>query len=192
MIDLTELLLASHSRGPREIGHYRASDLYAITHGYLTPEKFLKPDPIDFLGAFRMWQGTWRHKQVQELLEKYGEEKYEIEPERTISLGEGVTLRGHADALSGSQEVIEIKTSDKVRGQATAGHLYQARVYCSLFDRRVGIVVQPVFVEKDGNPVKVYLKEIGRVEKNEVWFQQQLEKLRAFHTAVTKLASLKE
>ncbi len=170
--NLTEFLLEKYASKKGEIGRYNTSSLWAITHGYLSVKEFLEGKPIDSLSAFRMWQGTGKHLQIQELLEG----KFEIETKVEFKSPEyDWILVGKADALS-KDTVLEIKTSTDLMFEAKPWAEYQCRAYCSLFEKKKGIIVQPIV--KDS---QIFLKTIGEVKRDDKWFQGELKKLDNFH-----------
>ena len=172
MIDLTKALLERYgTRKPREIGRYWTSELYAVTHGWITPKDFLNPPKKRLLQCFQMWQGVGKHKQVQELLEVMG---YVCEP-KIEHHGDGWVLVGKADALR-QDHGLEIKTSDIVHEKAHASAVYQAKILCSLFNVPVMYVVQPITVEGH-----VKLKQTGIAKRSDDWFGEQTVKLDLFH-----------
>ena len=61
-------------------------------------------------------------------------------------------------------------------------HIHQVKLYTSMFDREIGLVYQPVEEEN-----RLILKHLGSVERDDKWFEEQLEKLYEFHLKVEKL-----
>jgi hypothetical protein len=61
-------------------------------------------------------------------------------------------------------------------------HDHQVKLYCTMFEKKNGLVYQPV-----KNDSGVYLKHIGTVERDDAWFQKELEKLYVFHQRVEHL-----
>jgi hypothetical protein len=61
-------------------------------------------------------------------------------------------------------------------------HEYQVKLYCTMFERPRGVVLQPV-ENKDG----LYLKEIGYVTRDDQWFADEMAKLYAFHLTVEEI-----
>lgn len=171
MIDLTPALKEVVPNPERVFGRYYVSDLYAITHGLLTPENFSIPRQLSISERFAMWQGGWKHRQTQELLEIMG---FAVEVKKELA-HKDFELVGKVDALDDKQ-VIEIKTSAMVFSKAKEWHNYQTKVYCSLFDRPKGLICQPVVKDR-----KIYLKVIGQVRQDDRWFNEQLKKLALFH-----------
>ena len=174
MIDLTPRLRELYGEKKRKLGRYNASEIWAIDKGYLKPENYLKKEILDFKSIFRMWQGTWKHKQVEELLEGWKLER------KTEYAHENWTLVGKADGLKDNQ-VLEIKTSTTLFDKAKSWHEYQVKLYCSLFLKEEGIICQPVI---KGN--SLILKIIGTVKRDDKWFLRVIEKIDKFHNQVKK------
>lgn len=169
-IDLTPVLLKKFSGYPKKVGRYSVSDMWAILNGYLSVREYLLPKKVDSVQAFRMWQGVTKHNQVQEFLKEIGWE-CEVKREREIK---GFEIVGKVDAINAG-EILEIKTSEELMAKAKRWHLFQAKIYCSLFERPVAYIMQPVVNSK------VELKEIGCVKRDEEWFQEQMGLLEQFH-----------
>ena len=121
-----------------------------------------------------MWQGKWKHQQVQSLLPEY---QQEIKVEKEV---DGLTIVGMADLMD-ETEVIEIKTSEKLHDKAKAWHIHQLRLYLTIFEREKGRVVQPV-KSKDG----LFLKELCVYKRNDAWFNKEMEKLGEIDKLITK------
>lgn len=176
-IDLTPDLTKRYKPYPRKIGRYSASEAWSIINGFTTPEKWLNPEPPDFKGMMNMWNGIQGHESVQGLLDKA-----KCEQKQVFEYGE-IQLVGKADYLPNAQEVWEFKTSLEAMTSAKPWHIHQVKLYCTMFKRPVGLVLQPV-TTKD----KFLLRELGRVNRDDDWFQEQLDKLVAFHEQVKALA----
>lgn len=175
-IDLTQKLVKkTNSEGhPKKLHRYSCSNIFALLKGWEDPKTYLEPKIFDFENAYRMWQGKHKHLMIQELLPEYDQE---LKVEKDI---DGITIVGMADLIN-EDEVIEIKTSEKLYPKAKAWQEHQLRLYLTLFERDKGRIVQPV---KQGN--KLYLKELGSYKRNDAWFDKQIEKLRVIDKQITK------
>ena len=167
--DLTDSLLEKYQGRPKRIGRYSISDVWAIEKGYLTIEKFLKGEENDFTSCFRMWQGRAKHAQVQELLEGY-----DLESKKEYAHNDW-TLVGKVDAWN-NEHILEIKTSDTVLTKPKTWHEYQGKLYCTMFERDICYIVQPIVTGE-----RIILKTLGQVERDDKWFIKRIEKLDAFH-----------
>ena len=180
-IDLTPQFKQQMVSRPRTRGRYSASELYFMLHGTgkykTTPEKWLHPPERTVEENLRMWNGTWTHNKIQSLLiPDYCENKREF-------VYRDIVLVGKADYLSpDKEEVWEFKTSEKLMTEMKPWHGHQTKLYCTMFDRPIGAVYQPV-QNADG----IYLKEIGRVERDDTWMEKELELLYAYHLELEKL-----
>ena len=125
-----------------------------------------------------MWNGIGAHNQIQELLGKQNCEKKVEMVYKDIVL----VAKGDFFPPEFPDQVWELKSSDKLMKIAKPGHIYQVKIYCSMFNKQTGTVYQPI-QNKDG----VYLKDLGSVDRDDKWFQEQLEKLYEFHLKVVKL-----
>lgn len=191
--DITNWLLEYHlSRNrKREPNRYSCSEIYAILNDWITPEEFISSKSIDFQGAFRMWQGTGRHKQLEDIMKFKG---YEVEVKKEVQVGD-LTIVGKADYLT-ETEVVDFKTSNKLYDKAKAWHLFQVKLYCTLFEKDEGVIEQPIYKEqKEYNmrgklelvPYKLLLKEIGRTKRNDDWFMDKINQLEEFNSKVLLL-----
>ena len=174
--DLTDSLLRNYQGRPKTIGRYSVSDVWAIEKGYLTVEKFLKGEENDFGSCFRMWQGRAKHTQAQELLEGY-----EMETKKEYPHNEW-TLVGKVDAIN-AEHILEIKTAEKVLDKPKAWHEYQGKLYCTMFERDICYIVQPIVKGE-----RVILKTLGEVKRDDEWFNKKLTIIDIFH-ANAKAAS---
>lgn len=177
-IDLTQRLRQSSASYPRKFGRYHPSELYFINKGDVTPEEWLNPKEKDMKTILKMWSGTGMHNQLEELLgsnssEKKGEIVYK-----------DIVLAGRADFFPPGlpHQVWEFKTSDKKMKEAKPWHEHQVKLYCSMFGKAQGLVYQPV---QDANGL--YLKCLKVVDRDDVWFEAELEKLYQFHLKVKEL-----
>ena len=175
-IDLSKKLLKSINNDghPKKLHRYSCSNIYALLQGWEKPETYLEPKTFDFLNAYRMWQGKWKHQQVQSLMPEY---EQEIKVVKEVG---NLTIVGMADLIN-DEEVIEIKTSEKLHTKAKAWHTHQLKLYLTLFERPTGRVMQPVKTE-DG----LILKELGTYKRSDSWFEGQVEKLGVIDKKITE------
>ena len=122
-----------------------------------------------------MWQGKSKHKQVQELLEGY------VLEEKKEHVHNDWLLVGKADAYN-EDHILEIKTGDTIKDKAKEWHEYQARIYCSMFERPICYIVQPVVKSE-----RIILKTIGEIKRNDNWLQKRLEIIDGFHKELQEL-----
>lgn len=161
---------------PRKLGRYNSSELYGITHGYLTPAQWISGREKTIADMLKMWNGNLVHDHVQRLLPASGNEV-----KREHLYGE-ITLVGKADHIPPniSNEVWELKSAEEAMDASKPWHDYQVRLYCSIFQREFGKVFQPV----QSNDHGLFLKHLGTVGRDDAWFDQELQKLLAFHEQV--------
>jgi predicted RecB family nuclease len=159
-------------------GRYNASELYFLNNGSTKPEDWLNPKEREFFELMRMWKGIAAHEMVQDLLHKDA-----CEIKQTHVAGP-VTLVGKSDYLPPEfpNEVWEFKSSENLMSDAKPWHLHQAKLYATMFNKDRGVVMQPVHNENG-----IFLKEIGFVERDDAWFNKEIEKLQAFHDKVEAL-----
>lgn len=157
------------------IGRYSMSKLWAINNGYLKPEDYIKGEPITPEGARRMKLGTKKHELLEELFPEY---ETEVKKEMKVKDFEIVGIADILD-LEGNN-VIDFKTSDKLK-EAKSWDEYQVKIYCTLFERPEGLILQPVY--KGNNH---YLKLITKVVRDDSWFSVQMDKLEKFHNKLKK------
>lgn len=177
-LDLTQKLRHKMANRPRVRGRYNSSELYFITNGSTSPEKWLNSPERTTEELLKMWGGIGIHNQLEDLLgTEYSEKKVEI-------VYKGIVLVAKGDFFPPGlpNEVWEFKSSDKKMKEAKPWHNHQAKIYCSMFDKKQGVVYQPL-QDKEG----IYLKEIGRVDRDDKWFEVELEKLYQFHLRVEEL-----
>ncbi len=185
-IDVTPLLMEKLGKKTRKIGRYNCSDLYAIKAGWLTPEKFLDGEEVDFTGLMRMLSGIVLHEKIQMLLEK---DACEVKVEYPYK---DIVLVGKADYLPPeSDEVWDFKTSEKIMDKAKPWNNFQIKLYCSMFKKEVGRIYQPIIKGEEGERSFV-LVDKGGVERDDSWFQKELENLYRFHLKVVELKEKRE
>lgn len=182
-IDLTPALRKKHGNYPRKRGRYSSSELYGITHGYTSPQNWLNPPEKKVLDMLRMWNGTLVHDHIQRLLPP---ELSEIKKEH---LWNGITLVAKVDHLPKHENTVwEFKSAEEEMAASKESHEYQGKLYCTIFERPQTKIFQPVQSPDHG----LFLKHIGTVDRDDVWFQKQLEKLYEFHLKVEELWKAQE
>lgn len=173
--NLTEDLMAQYGQTKGVVGRYSCSKVFSIVEGWITPEQYRDGEVFNFESAYRMWNGTHRHTQVQSLLKGY---KMEIKVEKPYRQ---FVLVGKCDAID-DKKILEIKTSEKLYTEAKRWHKYQAKLYCTLFERDTAEIVQPVV---KGN--QLLLRVLGTVKRDDKWFEKQMVKLDEFHNKLLAL-----
>jgi len=181
IIDLTDRLLAKQQPKPPEIGRYSISTLWGVLNGYSTPEEYIKGEDVDFKSALRMRLGSLKHDLIQEFLIP----EYEIEKKTEYKYKDFV-LVGKCDAINKTQ-ILEIKTSDEIIPEAKRWHIWQVKMYLSLFKKEKGVIVQPIITAS-----KLFLKEIGCVEKNDIWFKKEMLKIDILHKQLAEIKCQKK
>lgn len=172
--DLTQKLRTRMNSSSRIRGRYNVSDLSYINNGLMTPEEWLKPKQKDVEELVINLSIAGTYNQIKDLL------KGDFFEEKAESVYEGITLVGRCDLLNASwNEVWGIKVDTK---HTIMHETYKLKIYCSMFQKDVGLLYQPVS-DKDG----FYLKNISKVERDDVWFGKEMEKLQTFNKEVEKL-----
>lgn len=176
-INLTPKFKVKMNARPRVRGRFNSSELWFINNGRITPEEWLHPTDRSVKELLTMWAGTGTHSQLEDLLGKeHSEKKIEF-------VYKDIVLVGKADYLPPNKnEVWEFKTSIKLMDKAKPWHLNQVGLYTSMFQKSIGKIYQPV---QDDNGI--YLKDLGTVKRDDVWFFRELEKLYVFHNKVELL-----
>lgn len=144
----------------------------------MTPESWLHPKDKKMKDILNMWGGIGMHNQLEDLLGKeHSEEKKEI-------VYKGLTLVAKVDYLPPDKpdEVWEFKTSGKSMTTSKPWHDHQVKLYCSMFEKEHGLVYQPLQDDQG-----IYLKHLGTVDRDDVWFESELEQLYVFHQKVDRL-----
>lgn len=184
-LNLTPLLRAKFGDYPRTIGRYHASELYYLLNGLTTPEQWLQPrtKPLPLIMA--MWNGTLVHQYVQDLLPSECNE-IKVEHQYTIPGTEDIiTLVGKVDHLPNHvEQVWEFKTSKNELPEAKKEHAHQCKLYCTMTKRPEGVVYQPV-QHNSG----LYLKHLETVLRDDEWFNEQMQKLSAYHYQILELSN---
>lgn len=175
-IDLTPHLIQKFGTKTRKIGRYSVSDIYAILAGWTKPEHFFEPQINDFVGIKRMWAGVINHDFIESLLEK---DKCE---QKVVYKYKDIEIVGKIDYLPNDEEVWDFKTSDSVANKAKPWALAQVKMYCSMFNRKIGRIYQPVLSNN-----RYILKHLGVVERSDIWFKNECEKLYQFHEQLVEM-----
>ena len=181
-IDLSQRLRNQMKPRPRVRGRYNSSELWFINNGYTTPEEWLNAPERKMKSLLLMWNGTGMHNQLEPLLGKeHCEEKKEI-------IYKDIVLVGKADYQPPEEQndVWEFKTSARKLKSAKPWHMHQTKLYTSMFNKKRGLIYQP---SKDKD--SLYLRLLGITERDDKWFETELEKLYIFHKKVEKLWELK-
>lgn len=178
-IDLTPHLIKSMKSYPRTIGRYNSSEIYAILHGWVTPETWLNPPQKTVKEMKVMWKGTWAHNQIQSILKK------DLCEQKNVAEYKGIKIVGKADYMPDEEyidQVWEFKTSESVMEKAKDWQKFQVKMYTTMFKRDKGVILQPVETE-----TQILLKVLGEVKRDDDWFVIQMEKIYQFHLEVLKL-----
>ena len=175
-IDITQKLLDRYETKYTKVGRYSVSMLYAIKAGWVKPEDFVVTKKNDWVGILRMWSGVMNHNFIESLLEK---DKCEQKVEYPYK---DIVVVGKADYLPDEENVWDFKTSDHTMDKAKPWHNHQLKMYCTMFKRKFGHIYQPVIRDKS-----VVLKHLGTVQRNDEWFEKELESLYIFHLRVLEL-----
>jgi hypothetical protein len=167
---------------PRVMGRFNSSELYFINHGLITPEEWLNPKNKSTKEILTMWSGIGMHNQLEDLLGKENCEK------KVEFVYKDIVLVGKADYFPPSKknEVWEFKTSEKKMETSKPWQDHQVKLYCSMFEKKNGLVYQPV---KDDNGI--YLKHLKTVERDDLWFEKELKKLYTFYLKIKVLTNSK-
>ena len=169
-IDLTPKLIEKFGKKYNKIGRYSVSGIYAIFARWTKPEDYFKEGYNDFIGIKRMWAGVINHDFIESLLEK---DKCE---QKVVYQYRDIEIVGKSDYLPNEDEVWDFKTSDSVMDKAKPWAEHQIKMYCTMFNRKVGRLYQPVLQGE-----QYILKHLGSVERDDAWFNEQCAKLYKFH-----------
>lgn len=177
-IDLTGRLKKKMGTRPRVRGRYNSSELYFVNNGMTTPEQWINPSDKSVKEILTMWNGIGMHNQLEDLL---GKEHSEKKVEYSYK---GIILVGKVDYLPPDlpDEVWEFKTSEKKMTSSKPWHDHQVKLYCTMFEKDHGLVYQPLR-DTDG----IYLKHLKTVDRDDVWFNTEMEKLYQFHLKLEEL-----
>jgi hypothetical protein len=176
-IDLTPLLVKKWQPYRRTLGRFNSSEVFFLNNGSTTPEEWLKPKERPVEDILKMWSGVGMHDQLDKLLGKeFSEKKREF-------FYKDITIVGKVDYLPpNAGEVWEFKTSDKKMKEMKPWHEHQVKMYATMFEVPKGLVYQPV-----QNKAGLYLKHLGTVERDDAWFQEELEKLYQFSLRIKNI-----
>jgi len=181
-IDLTQRLKNKMASRPRVRGRYNSSEMYGIIIGWTTPEQWFNAPEKPIKDILNMWSGIGMHNQLENLMgAEFSEKKVEFPYKGIILVAKADYLPQHKP-----EEVWEFKTSDHTLEKAKPWHEYQAKLYTSMFNKQRGMIYQPVQAENG-----IFLKHIGTVERDDKWFEEELQKLYIFHEKVEKLWKIK-
>jgi len=177
-INLTPKLKSKMNSRPRVRGRYNSSELYFINNGSTTPEQWLKQPERKVKEMLMMWNGIGIHNQLEDLMGKENSEK------KQEMVYKGIILVGKADYMPPDKlnEVWEFKTSERKMSYPKPWHEHQVKLYCTMFNKDKGLIYQPL-KNDDG----IYLKHLGTVERDDKWFEGEMEKLYQFHLKVEEL-----
>ena len=127
--------------------------------------------------------GVCLHRQIQDLLDR----KYE-EPKKDF-VYKDIFLVGKLDYVfpNNPDEILEFKTSLETIEEAKPWQVHQLKMYCTMFNKPFGTVYQPMM---DSNGI--YLRDIGQVERDDIWAEKELEKLYNYHLRLEKIWNKKE
>ena len=185
VIDLTDKFLSAAKSYPRKLGRYSCSQIYRMLEAGKIPwglpaSKYFEPEPVDFDGALRMINGVQTHDLVQKYLPA---DKNEVKFEYEYKVGDETkfVLVGKVDHLP-DDSVWEIKSSEKEMSSSKEYQDHQARLYCTICDRPIAYILQPL-IKND----RFILKEIGRVERDDEWFQSEMLRLLNYHERLIEL-----
>jgi hypothetical protein len=108
-----ELIAGYHAsedkkHGPRQVGRYWCSEIYAMDKGYKTPANFFLKRKETALSQARMFSGKLFEAGYRMLLEANGVE-FEYEPRKVIKIAPGVTLTVKPDFIIQNKEIHECK-----------------------------------------------------------------------------------
>jgi hypothetical protein len=180
-MNITSLLLKTYRKKPAEIGKFNVSGIYGLLKGYTSLEQYLKGEQISFKSALQMANGVAKHRLIQDLFKD--EVGWEIEKKIEYKPPEYEwTIIGKADLIK-DDTLYEIKTSKDLMFEAKPWAEYQVKIYLTLFEKPEGIIVQPI-IKKNG----LYLKEIGRIKRDDEFVQGEFKKLNDFYKQLKKLA----
>ncbi len=181
-IDLTDVLKQKMKPRARVRGRYNSSEIYAILVGFrghkMTPAEWMKSEPKEVKDLLNMWNGTGIHNQLEDLMGKEHSEK-KIEYKYT-----GLTLVAKVDFMPPHKpdHIWEFKSSEKTMDKAKPWAEHQVKLYTSIFEKKFGSIYQPV-----QSPEGLFLKHLATVNRDDVWFMEQMEALYQFHLEVEKL-----
>ena len=156
MIDLTDKLMELYQPRERDPMRVSVTQIHALLNGW-------EDRPIGVPEAIRMFNGTIRHKIVEELLPKYEKEVKVEYPYKDI------VVVGMADLVA-EDHLIELKTSANVMDKAKEWHYTQAVIYNTIFEKDYTLIMQPVHTYR-----KFYLKRLRKVGRNDEKVHQMLD-----------------
>jgi hypothetical protein len=173
IIHLNEQLKSKYGSHKSRTRHrYSVSDVYFILQG-MSPDEWMYGKEKEIVDLVRMYQGIMVHDYVLKLFDKDC-----IEQKKECSFG-NITLVGVADYLPKIEkyqdQVWELKTNEQILQEPKEYQLHQTKMYTTLFGRKEGVIYQPI----QGNS-GVFLNPLAKVERDDVWFMEQIGRLFAF------------
>jgi len=159
----------------RKLNRFSVSDLYYLLQGWTSLEEHINGKNIPLMQLWDMKKGEQKHQWIQDS-PQFKEMECEI---KRVCEVDGLEIVGRADALAKDYGV-EIKTG-KARETASRSQEYQAKMYCTMFEKPIFYIVQPYI-----NNEMAYLKTIGVVERDDKWFQKQVEKIKLKYEELKK------
>jgi hypothetical protein len=183
-IKLEKAFLELYKPKQRTVGKYYVSDLWAMTSGYLPPEKFLALEPFNLGSQINCHMGIEKHESVQKLLQVIYPKG--VAEERVEKKFGDFVIVGKADFIE-NDVIIEIKTSFDLMPDSKPWQDYQLKWYLELFRKERGYVVQPVFKTYNGKPVDMRLKILKIVYCNPLFVDKELDKIKMYHQALCEI-----
>ena len=165
MIDLTDYLKGEPRE--RKLNRFSISELYYLLAGWTSIEEYVNGQKRTMHDYWTMQLGNLKHEWIQIHLKTLG---YECEVKKVHEI-DGLEIVGRADALK-EDHGLEIKTG-KARDKASSSQMFQAKMYCTLFELPEFHIVQPYI-----NTDCAYLKTIGIAKRDDLWFGKQILKIK--------------
>ena len=166
-------------------GRYPLSQLWGIKEGYMTPGEYVEGEDYDFTSAYNIWNGVAKHSMLEDLFGKYD---YNVEEKKVKEIevnGSKFEIVGKADIqdLVDDESVEDFKTSvNLIEGKPWSN--YQVKIYCTVFEKPKGYILQPRIKKVKGKVVDAWLEVLSEVERDDDWFNKQMEELEKFHCKV--------
>lgn len=180
-MNLNDRLKDYHSK-TRKIGRYHVSSLYNMltpsSNFYMPPEDYFKVNLPEFDAMMRMLKGSADHHLIQQLFQDCPQEV-----KKEMEFGNFV-LVGMFDILH-KDRIIELKTNRTKLINSGPWYEWQARAYCSMFEKDFCDIMQPT--EKKGS---LNLRLVKTIKRNDKWFAGTMEKLEEYHLALEKLTKM--
>ena len=157
-MDLTDQLMEKFQPRERDPRRVSVTSIHALLNGW-------EDRPIGVEDAIRMFNGTVRHKLIEELVPDYEKEVKVEYPFKDI------VVVGKADLVA-EDHLIELKTSENLLDKAKEWHYTQAVLYNTMFEKDYTLIMQPCYT-----PYKLYLKKLRKVGRNDEKVEQMLEQV---------------